>query len=266
MPVPLHDAHNHLAHPSLSEVLSNFLSTTGIVGIKHSIVNATHTEEWAAVLEFCAAYPNALPAIGLHPWYVDDAPADWQSRFVKAFDNDAQVVGEIGLDRSNARPNLDKQMPAFEFQLEFAAQNNLPVSIHAVNATGALLDSLRSKNLPARGFHLHAYAGPLELVDELVALGSHFSFNSSQLQHPKVAETIIAIPGDRLFLETDAPFRLPPAALQEFSFEAPFKHLNHPANLKQTYQAVANIRKLDVVNLAQRIDANFRRFFLTQSD
>ena len=45
-----------------------------------------------------------------------------------------------------------------------AARHNLSASIHCLDAWGFLHDILRASNRPVRGFLLHAYSGPAEMV------------------------------------------------------------------------------------------------------
>ena len=88
----------------------------------------------------------------------------------------ARAIGEIGLDQWIEGHDIAAQQDVFRFQLGIASERNLPVSIHCLRAIGPLMETLRTVELPARGIHLHAYNGPLELIPELVALGSYFSF------------------------------------------------------------------------------------------
>ena len=123
------------------------------------------------------------------------------------------------------------------------------------------METLRTVELPARGIHLHAYNGPLELIPELVALGSYFSFNAGQLRpdRPKVVERICAVPEHRLLIETDAPDFLPPAAHRAFRFDDP--SVCHPGTIRCGYAAIAKVRGVSFEALASRVEANFLRYF-----
>ena len=116
------------------------------------------------------------------PWKVAEANNEWRTHFIHYLDNGAAAIGEIGLDQWIDGYDIQTQQEVFRFQLEEAAKRNLPVSIHCLRAFHPLMETLRKSLLPERGIHLHAYNGPTELVDELLSLGTYFSFNSGQLK------------------------------------------------------------------------------------
>jgi TatD DNase family protein len=261
----LYDAHAHLAAPELQLHWPQVSAELEQIGLQKVVVNGTSPADWPAVLELAYSEPRMIPAIGLHPWKINEAPADWQAQFLKALDGDVQVIGEIGLDKWIEGYDLERQQAAFCWQLSQATARNLPVSIHCLKAIGPLMDTLRNEPLPKRGFHLHAYNGPIELIPELVELGAYFSFNAGQL-HPgksKVPERIRAVPAERLLIETDAPDMLPPPELQSFHLpdSDSGQTVTHPATLLAGYTAIADIRGLSLEALAQQIAHNFETYF-----
>ncbi|MFT4900977.1 MAG: TatD DNase family protein [Lentimonas sp.] len=265
MPAPLFDAHNHLAHPALACSWEQVAADLDAVGVGMAVVNGVETADWPKILHLARSSPHILPAIGLHPWSVNAAPSDWQQQFTRAMDAGAKAIGEVGLDRWIQGYDIDRQMDAFCWQVAQARARNLPLSIHCLKAMGLLLETLSRIELPARGFHLHAYNGSAANIPQLVQRGAYFSFNSGQLK-PRaktVRQAIQAVPVDRLLIETDAPDMLPPPALREFELPAPDHQLNHPANLRRAYQAIAEIRGLDFQTLAAQVERNFKRFFLS---
>lgn len=255
----LYDAHVHLADPKFRPHQKEIKARYDDINLGKAVVNGTGPDDWPAVLKYCATDARMVPAIGLHPWKVPHAPANWQELFMEAFEAGARVVGEIGLDRWIEGYDLAAQIPVFEFQLHFAAEHNLPVSIHALKATGPLMDILRVSTLPARGFHLHAYNGPLELIPELTRLGAYFSFNSGQLKKDAAVQRLHAIPHDRLLIETDAPDFLPPPHSREYNL--PHSSLNHPANLKRGYGEITAILETQAATLMATVEKNFKAFF-----
>lgn len=259
--VRLYDAHVHLAAETLQEERSAILQSYAAIGLAKAVVVGTAPQDWPAVLTLCRDDPRFLPAIGLHPWEITRAPNDWQHRFLQALDQGAAVIGEIGLDRSRQAPAFELQTEAFRFQMAVATQRNLPVSIHCVRAIGALMEILRTVELPTRGFHLHAYQGPIELIGELMDRGAYFSFHSGQLR-PKakcISAVLRAVSADRLLIETDAPAGLPTAEWREFSLAD--GNLCHPGNLRSGYKAIAQLRGLSYGALREQIEANFLRYF-----
>ena len=60
----------------------------------------------------------------------------------------AAAVGEIGLDRWIKDYDMEQQEEVFIWQLRLAAERNLPVSIHCLQAWGRLLEILRAEPRP----------------------------------------------------------------------------------------------------------------------
>ena len=140
-----------------------------------------------------------------------------------------------------------------------------PATIHCLRAWGALDEILRRVPLPRRGFLLHAYGGPAEMVAGFAELGAYFSFNGSFLAEKKTRQRAAfrSVPADRLLVETDAPTKPPPPELNRFPLPAgPEGPLNHPANIVVAYEQLAKLRGLSLAELAAQVEQNFCRLFL----
>lgn len=261
MPAPLYDAHVHLADASLTPYQDEIWAHYTDIGLGKAVCVGTTPEDWPAVLDLAHAKPNVIPALGLHPWKVNSAPGDWQQQLLSALDQGAQAIGEIGLDKWIEGHDIEQQQDAFRFQLTLAQARNLPCSIHCLRAIGPLMDTLRTLELPERGLHIHAYNGPVELIPELVEMGTYFSFNAGQQKPAKaqVPQRIRSVPDERLLIETDAPDFLPSGQFREFSL--PDSALCHPANLRRSYEAIAQIRDVSAESLAGQVAQNFNRYF-----
>jgi len=260
MPAHLYDAHCHWADDRLRRHREIIEPDLAGLDIECAVVNGTCPGDWPRVLELAEADARVLPAVGLHPWRVNDAPDDWRDRFPDMLDNGARAVGEIGLDRRVEGHDLERQRKAFDWQLAQAAERNLPVSIHCLKAAGPLLEALDENEMPRRGIHLHALNAPVEVFEQLAKLGAYFSFNAGQLKPnaKKAFDAIRAVPADRLLVETDAPDFRPRDEVREFGLP---DDLNHPANLRRGYEAVAAARGMPVDDLIDQAGTNFKRYF-----
>jgi TatD DNase family protein len=268
MSLPLYDAHNHLQDAGLRPHRATvFADLEKLDTLRGAVVNGTAESDWAEVAALARAHAWVYPAFGLHPWKIKDRTPEWQAHLLRALDAGGANVslGEIGLDHWVPGHDRDDQREVFVWQLRVAVERNLPVTVHCLQAWGALAEVLRTAAVPARGFLLHAYGGPAEMVGPLAKRGGYFSFNGAHLTPRKAARRAVfsQIPLERLLVETDAPampsppehapFTLPPAADDQ--------PMNHPANLAATYHALAGIRGLPVEELAAQVEENFRRLF-----
>ena len=290
MAILLYDAHNHLHDDRFGGRQAELLRECAAGGVAAMVVNGSCEADWPQVLALAksdggagsplpAAGTNAnddahggtrptkiIPSLGYHPWYIHERTIEWLRNLNQLLDaNPRGVVGEIGLDRWKPGLSYDGQEEVFVVQLRLAAERNLPVSIHCLQAWGRMLEILRTEPRPARGFLLHSYGGPKEMVKPLADLGAYFSL-PGYYAHPRKErqrETFKFIPRHRLLIETDAPDQSLPDERNHFplSDSATGKPLNHPANLGSVYEFAAELVGESIENLAAQVAKNFSKLF-----
>lgn len=260
------DAHNHIQASSLEPFLAQVIPACETLGVTRMIVNGMTEQDWDRIKFLANRYGFVTPSYGLHPWYLMDRQAGWENRLEQRLIADPKAhVGEVGLDLWMRNPDLTCQIETLRHSLRIAECNHRAITIHCLLAWEPLLDVLRTERIPARGFLLHAYSGPLELVGPFTDLGAYFSFSGYFLNPGK--EQRLApfgqIRPDRLLAETDAPsmplpdshseFRLPPALDGET--------INHPGNIRAVYVALSSLRKVDLADLVKICAENSNRLF-----
>lgn len=261
----LYDAHNHLQDARLGPDRDALVAVASRAGVTRMVVNGSCEEDWPAVLELARRHPCVLPSFGYHPWYVRERTPRWREELVRFLDTVPSVVGEIGLDRWIENPDLAAQEETFVWQLRLAAERDLPASIHCLKAWGRLHELLLASLRPARGFLLHSYGGPREMIEPLARLGAYFSFPGyfAHARKEGQREVFRHVPPDRLLIETDAPDQLLPDEINRhpLSDAATGKPVNHPANLAAVYEFAAGFFGEPVEYLASRVEENFARLF-----
>lgn len=274
-----YDAHQHLHFDPLTPHRAAIVRDLTSARVKGLVVNATNEDEWPVVAALAKEYPWIVPSFGLHPWDAGNRSPDWLAKLRTALvANPGAGVGEIGLDRwvLELKPDdprvaglrvapLEQQTEVFAAQLALAAELNRAASIHCVQAWGALHDVLKKSARPARGFLIHSYAGPAEMIKNFTDLGAYFSFNLQFLEprHKTRLENFRHIPVKRLLVETDAPTKPPPGALNRYPLPpaADGAEVNHPANIVVAYEQLAQLRHVPPATLAPQVEQNFRRLF-----
>jgi TatD DNase family protein len=264
-----YDAHQHFHFDQLTPYRGTIDADLHRNGVRRVVVNATNEEEWPVVAALADDYDWVLPSHGVHPWDSGNRSATWLSGLRARLETDPRAaVGEIGLDRwiiDGIKPDdpriaglrvapLDEQAEVFGAQLALAAELNRAASIHCVQAWGALLDVLQKTARPARGFLLHGYPGPAEMISAFTRLGAFYSFNI-ELTHPRHEgrlENFRAIPADRLLVETDAPYLTP----------VPHRGTpNRPALVPLVGHAISGLKSEPVDNIATVTWANAATVF-----
>ena len=174
---------------------------------------------------------------GIHPWYID---ADFELQFETLKGYQAQegviAVGECGLDKLTATP-WERQVMAFERQIELANELNKPIIIHCVRAYSEVFSSLTAKHnqVPVM---MHGYAKNWDLAATLLKHGYYLSLGPHILKGGMM-EVIRQIPLDRLFLECD----------------------DKNAKISEIYAYFCRARKLPLQELEQQILLNFKKVF-----
>jgi TatD DNase family protein len=139
----------------------------------------------------------------------------------------------------------DDQHRVFVEQLKCASRLHRPVSIHCRKAWGVLIDLLTSCGGLKNGGTIHSYSGSADLIKPLERLGCSFSLSGSITydRHTRARRALMALPLDKLLLETDAP-DIPPEG-----HAGP----NVPRNIVHILPVVARLRAIPVELLAERI-------------
>lgn len=255
------DAHNHLHDARLRRRHREILPELERIGLVKAVVNGTRESDWEDVARMAKEHDWVVPSFGLHPWYVGERTNGWLDLLhARLMDWPKAGVGEIGLDRWIEGHDDVAQMEVFRKQLALAAELNRMATIHCLRAWGALAETLRVATLPERGFLVHAFGGSAEMMREFAKLGGYFSFNAYFLHERKGAqrEVFREVPMERLLVETDAPSMCPPEERDRYRLG---KDVNHPGNISLAYEGLAEIRGVEVEELARVVEGNFGRVF-----
>ena len=162
-------------------------------------------------------------------------------------------VGEIGLDFYWDSTFEKEQLDAFETQLDWARQLQLPLSIHCRNAFGFMVRILERKQDGGLKGVMHCFTGTEEEAKAYLDLGFHLGLGGvTTYKNCAVKDYLCNIPLDRIVLETDAPYLSP----------VPHRgQRNEPAFLADTAQKLAEILEIPVEKLAETTTNNVKTIF-----
>jgi len=176
------------------------------------------------------------------------------------------AVGEVGLDyyyfpksKAKRKEIKQKQKDVLEQQMRLADECNLPVILHCRVAHDDLIEILEQRikrqEEKLRGV-VHSYTGTVEQAQRFLDLGLYFGFNGLIFKDvpalPDSVKVIAAIPLERIVLETDSPYLVPPVARQE---------RNEPLFVKYVAEEIARIKKLSFEEIADATSQNARELF-----
>ena len=208
------DSHSHLFLEEFDEDLPQVVERARQAGVSHIFMPNIDSTTIAPLLRVCEEYPGyCFPMIGLHPTSVyDNYEAELSVVKQQLLSNEHYVaVGEIGMDLYWDKTFVKEQLAAFDAQLQWALEYDLPVVIHCREAFDHIYMVLQNyKDTPLRGI-LHSFTGTaedaariLEFPGFLIGINGVVTFKKSSL--PQV---LCTVPLDRLVLETDSPYLAP---------------------------------------------------------
>ncbi len=255
---PLFDAHCHLQDARIGAGLEGMLGRARVAGVQGFAVCGCRPSDWPRVLELAQAHSDVLPFLGLHPWYVAEAPSDWLEQLRGLAQRHAIGIGECGLDFALEVYDGAQQLEVLRAHLRLARELGRPLSLHCRKAWEGLALLVQEEGLPAPGGLVHAFSGSPEVARRLQRLGLHLSFGCglAQASHRRAARGLQAVAPDRLLFETDSP-DLAPRHLPGYGQG----RLNEPANLRLVLEAAAALRGEDPYALAEQVWANGQRMF-----
>lgn len=103
------DTHIHLQDYNANNT-TEIIRAAEMAGVNRFICVSATEDEWPGVLELAAAYPGIIvPALGLHPWYLEQTEDGWEKRLEESLKQNPQaLVGECGFDRLK-NPDFGRQ-------------------------------------------------------------------------------------------------------------------------------------------------------------
>ncbi len=223
-------------------------------GVAHVVSICNNLQDFFQVYENLSTASHIYHSIGVSPSEVMHPGQDWELKIEEGTALDRVIaIGETGLDYYRKFGDKNSQIELFIRQLELAAQYDLPVIIHNREAGADVLDILKNK-LPPKGGVLHCYSEDWTFAKEALSLNLYISFagNVTYRNARNLHETAKNIPLERMLIESESPFMVPSAYRGK---------RNKPSYLGATAQFIAELRDMDVEELAEILYSNSLTFF-----
>lgn len=228
------------------------------------VINGTSPADWGDAIAF-AAHTSSAVALGAHPWHLSDIDSgdSWFDTLRALLDaNPTASIGEIGVDHARPESEHERAEQVFLKQFDEAAVRDRPCTVHCVRAHDRLWQLIEKRTLPKCGWLLHGWSGPAHLVRKFADRGAYFSFSACTLTQNKPLASIKQTPPDRILIETDAPYMLPPPEVRRVELnDDNGKPINHPANLIVGYELAAKALGMNLDDVAAQVADNFTRLF-----
>jgi TatD DNase family protein len=249
------DTHSHIYLKEFDEdrgrvvqsALNEGINTILLPNIDSSTIDSLHQTE--------TAFPNCIAMMGLHPTsvkadYLNELEAIKQHLFSRSY----IAVGEIGIDLYWDKTFKSEQMRAFEQQIKWAIQLNLPIVIHcreAFNEVFEVVDRMHCQQL--KGI-FHSFGDNVDVAKHIMDYGTFKMGINGVVTYKKsnLPEVLMTVDPSFLVVETDAPFLTP----------VPHRgKRNEPAYVKHVVQKLSDIYSLSLSDMEQILESNTKAIF-----
>jgi TatD DNase family protein len=258
------DSHAHLESPRYDADREGVIARAREAGVETivAIGNGDGPVNFDCGILLAETYEFIYATIGIHPHeakLADRAALDRMEELAKH----PKVIawGEIGLDYYYDHSPREVQQRVFVDQMELARAAKLPIVIHcrpSDNSEDAWVDCLRliQEQWAASGLGgiLHCFTGNTAQAKRALDMGFMISF-AGNVTFPKaqpIRDAALAVPLERMLIETDSPFLAP----------VPYRgKRNEPAFVKEVARQIGELRGLSAEDVGLRTSDNFYRFF-----
>ena len=249
------DTHCHLDYLKPEE-LSVVLEGLEGSDVKSVITIGVSPDNQKIISEIANMDPRIYFTQGLHPHHAAEFNEDFLKSIRTRIENPKCVaVGEIGLDYYYLKSTKEEQRIAFEAQLQFAIDYNMPICIHTRNAeddTIAVLNQFK-KNLVGK-ILIHSFTGTEKLSRFIIENNYFLSVNGiiTFKNAKNISDIIKNFPIENILLETDSPYL------------APVPHrgkTNTSLYLQHVADGLAKIKEMDRKVLVDLLKKNTYSFF-----
>ena len=254
--IKLVDVHIHLSEAEYVGHLTEVIVDATVHDVSALITTSVNLSTCQNDVKLAEQYPNLIyPALGIHPYNVNFLRQNELQETIDFIFQQNQkkrlaAIGEIGLD-STYETSWEKQLFVFDKMLHIAEQLELPVVIHSRGTSNKIVEMLQSYNV--KHVLLHWFSHTIETLNKAVDLGYFISEGPSIVYSDGLREVIKQTPITNLLTETDGPV---------LYRKKPFNgQLTKPSYIRTVLEAIAELKNISVLDVAEQIAKNFETFF-----
>lgn len=256
------DAHTHLAScgARTAEEIDAFVQRAVAAGVERICTVGDGLDEAELALEAAHLNERVFAACAIHPTRAHELDDDARARLqTMAADARCVAVGETGIDTywikhdAERTAPLDVQEEAFRFHIDLACESGKALMIHNREGDAEIMRILDDAPRPEHVI-LHCFSSPLDVAREAIERGYVLSFagNVTFKRNEELREAARLAPAGQLLVETDAPYMTP----------EPFRGArNEPSLIGHTAKVLAEVRNMDVADVARDISETFSRVY-----
>jgi TatD DNase family protein len=238
------DTHAHLDMPEFERDLPFVIQRAEESEVNTILTVGTELESCRKTLKIVESHKDIFAILGIHPHYTSKIhEKDLDHLKHMALHEKVKAWGEIGLDfyRNYSHPEIQRKR--FRQQINIGIELKLPLVIHSRQATEETINILREEKAWEMGGVIHCFSGDEKIAMQYLDMGFYISIPGviTYRGAQELREVVKSLPLERILLETDAPFLAP---------EPHRGKRNEPAYVRITAETIAEIRELDISQVA----------------
>lgn len=250
------DTHTHIFLEEFDSDLNKVVCSASEVGVRKMLLPNIDTTSLDRLHYVSDNHQDiCLPMMGLHPTSVN---ADYRNDLSVIFSQfglrNYVAVGEIGIDLYWDKSFLKEQKEAFEEQLRWSIELDLPVAIHTREAFPEVFDSLYKVGVDRLRGVFHSFGGSREELEEALKCRNFYLGINGVVTYKNAhfRDYLSLAPIERILLETDAPYLSP----------VPYRgKRNEPAYILKVAEKLAEVYNVPLSVIAERTTENARSLF-----
>lgn len=252
MTLKLIDSHCHIHEATYKLPAKQAISNAIMAGVTKMICVGTDADTTIEAVNFAQDQPGIWASVGLHP-HESKLGADALKVISQQSTRPKVVaVGECGLDYYYNHSDKKEQFTALEHQMQLALDLKLPMIFHVREAFEDFW-SIYDNFSGIRGV-VHSFTATTKELERALSRNLYIGLNGIMTftKDQNQLEAAMAVPINKLMLETDAPF-LTPAPLRG--------KINEPKNVRLTAEFLSRIRGEKLSELARATTINAEALF-----
>ena len=240
------DIHTHLPQYN-DEELSGIINRWRSNNVKFVVSVGTTIEDSRKSIDLSNNHYDILSGIGLHP---SDLTSEWKKDLIELKElssSKISMISEIGLDYQETSPDKDDQIEAFEFQIQIALDNKLPIVFHTRNSMDDAYAILKNFNFSYEPGAIHYFDGSYDQAKSMIDLGYKISFAKTLIRYDHLKEVAEKVSLKDMVIETDS---------YPQYFKKNRERWTEPKDVKLVAEEISKIKKIKLDDVAEITTSN----------
>lgn len=263
-----------------TEDVQDVIARAEQIGCNHFLFVGGDLKDSLKSFELTQKNARSYCTIGVHPCRVGEVESHGSQenyikeveRLIEKFGDKCIMIGECGLDYDLTHyAAKDLQVKHFPFHFDLAQKYNKPMYLHDRNTGGEFYEIVSQNRHKFGKGVVHSFTGTLDELKKALALDLYIGISGCSLRDSHSFDVVKEIPLDKLLLETDAPYceiktthpaykmvktRFENKKPEKFEKGKMVKGRNEPCNIIQIAEVVAELRKVQLEELTERVFKN----------